>query len=158
MGNNREKDRQRNLEKYGVERLKEIPENRIYFTILSRCENKNVTAYKNYGGRGIKMCERWRNSFDAFYEDMGQRPGPEYSIDRIDNDGDYSPENCRWATRTEQSRNRRSNHLVEAFGKKQCIADWADELGVTFQLIKDRLRRGWCVTKALLIPKNGTRT
>lgn len=150
--NTREKDRERNRLKYGVDRLREMPENRIYFGIISRCENENHTAYKNYGGRGIKICDRWRTSFDNFLNDMGRIPGPEYSIDRIDNDGDYCPENCRWATVTDQARNRRSNHIIEAFGKSQCMMDWAEEMGLTFQTLKDRLRRGWCVTRSLLTP------
>jgi len=85
---------------------------RTYRGILVRCYQKNYLQYHNYGGRGIKMCGRWFYSFDAFVEDMGPRPGPEYSIDRVDNDGWYGPDNCRWATRKEQSNNRRDKPCI----------------------------------------------
>lgn len=82
-------------------------EYRSWYQMKSRCYDPNNTRYEGWGGRGIKVCDRWRNSFKAFYEDMGPKPTPTHSIDRVDNDGDYTPDNCRWATRAEQQRNKR---------------------------------------------------
>ena len=90
-----------------------LPEYKNWSAIYDRCYNKNLLHYSNWGGRGIRMCDRWKNSFKSFYEDMGPKPGPEYSIDRIDNDGDYCPENCRWATHEQQIQNSRVAKLTE---------------------------------------------
>jgi|SRR5580692_9707464 hypothetical protein len=120
--------------------------------MIQRCYNASGTGYHKYGGRGIKVCERWRNSFSAFYEDMGERPSRQHSLDRIDNNSDYEPGNCKWSTAKEQARNRRSSMILEAFGRKQTLAAWGEEFGVTGRLIGERLLRGWSAEKAISTP------
>lgn len=126
----------------------------IWKGICKRCRLKSDPAYYKYGGRGIDVCDRWFDSFQNFYADMGPRPKG-MSIDRIDNDKGYSLDNCRWATYTAQSRNKRSNHLIEYNGKKMCITEWSEKTGIR----KDTLRRRlvnykWPVEKALTTPVN----
>ena len=98
-------------EKHGLENT---PEYMIWAAIKTRCYNKKNKRYKYYGGRGIGVCDHWRDSFLAFYTDMGKRPFPKAQIDRIDNNGNYEPDNCRWATATENSRNRSNTKLTIA--------------------------------------------
>lgn len=86
-----------------------LVEYRAWINMKARCYNSNVPNYENYGGRGITVCDRWRSNFDNFYTDIGSRPSSRYSLDRIDNDGNYEPSNCRWATDKQQLKNRRSN-------------------------------------------------
>lgn len=117
----------------------------------ARCESPGSTSYKWYGGRGIRVCERWY-SFEAFLEDMGPRPSPLHSVDRIDNDGDYSPENCRWATPKDQARNRRSSRLLCALGETKSLASWAEESPVNYSTIIRRLSKGWTNEAAIFTP------
>lgn len=115
----------------------------IWVSMIRRCENQDDPGYHNYGGRGIRVCERWRGSFLAFLEDMGVRPSPGLSINRIDNDGDYEPGNCCWSTSKEQVRNTRRNVLVEHDGETLCIAEWAERYGISSSLLHGRLKAGW---------------
>lgn len=124
---------------------------RTWNGMLARCNNKADKAFSTYGGRGIKVCERWL-TFKNFLADMGPKPSPSHSIDRKDNDGNYSPENCRWATDKEQSRNRRSTVLVEYNGKTQCVRTWEEELGFQHGTIQSRLRSGWAIEDAMTRP------
>jgi hypothetical protein len=113
-----------------------------------RCSNPNTDRYEHYGGRGIAICERWQ-SFEDFYADMGPRPSPKHSIDRIDVDGDYEPGNCRWATPAEQARNKRSNLMLTHDGRTQTITEWARETRIPLMTISRRLKSGWPVDRAL---------
>ena len=117
-----------------------------------RCENSGHPYYHHYGGRGIRVCKRWRESFAYFYADMGPKPTPKHSLDRIDNDGPYSPENCRWATATMQHRNTRTNKLLTYRGETLCVAAWAERLGIKKGTLYSRLHQGWSVEKALTTP------
>lgn len=115
-----------------------------------RCLCKNSEHYKDYGGRGIKVCKRWKNSFENFYKDMGRKPTPKHSIDRIDNNGNYEPKNCRWATIKEQENNRRNNRLLIYNGKTQTMAQWAEELEINYWTLYSRIfRDNWSLKKAL---------
>jgi hypothetical protein len=114
---------------------KESREYRTWRHIRSRCRNKNNPAYKDYGGRGISVCDRW-NSFANFLADMGPKPSPKHQIERIDNDGDYEPSNCRWATPIEQSNNRRTNHFITIRGRTLSIADWAREIDFPYKELR----------------------
>jgi len=116
----------------------------------SRCNNPKNKGYCNYGGRGIIVCARWV-SFETFFTDMGERPSPKHSIDRIDNDGNYEPSNCRWATKTQQARNRRSNTLITWQGQRLSRAEWAEKTGIGESTIKMRLRSGWPIELALTV-------
>jgi hypothetical protein len=113
-----------------------------------RCTRETHKDYPHYGGRGISVCQRWQ-SFEAFYEDMGDRPSPHHSIDRIDNSKGYEPGNCRWATTNEQARNTSRTIHVEFGGKSQCITDWARELGLPQESLRRRIKKGWPLEKAL---------
>lgn len=111
--------------------MSETDEYSTWADIKTRCGNKNNSAYNRYGGRGIKVCDRWVNSFENFVLDMGLKPSKEHSIDRIDNDKGYSPDNCRWATRQEQARNKRTTMYAEIGGVKKRVVEWIEELGVS---------------------------
>lgn len=110
--------------------------------MIQRCENPKNPYWKNYGGRNIHVCDRWRNSFDAFLADMGDPPTPEHTIERIDNDAGYSPENCRWAFRSEQLRNQRRSINVTIDGRTMNAREWSAETGINYQKITRAFRTG----------------
>lgn len=122
---------------------------RIWQAMLNRCRNKNVKGYERYGGRGIKVCEDWKQ-FENFYKDMGGPPTNEHSIERIDNNGNYELSNCKWATREEQNKNRSSNHKING----ECITDISKRLGGGHALVGKRLRRGWTIEEAIKYKSN----
>lgn len=109
---------------------KATPEWEAWFSMRQRCERENHAQWKDYGGRGIKVCVRWE-TFENFLEDMGRRPGKGYSLDRRDNSKGYDKENCRWATYVEQNNNRRSNHRIQYGDRTQTVTEWCRELGVS---------------------------
>lgn len=135
-------------------RMTKSREYRCWRGIKQRCNNPNDRGYKNYGGRGIRVCGRWNESFERFFEDMGEAPEG-MSLDRIDNNGDYSPKNCRWATPETQHRNRRNNHVLTARGKSMIIWDWHKETGANRSTILSRLRRGWSHEEAIFGRQSG---
>jgi len=107
----------------------------------TRCSNPNYIYYKNYGGRGITVCERWENSFENFYADMGSRPGPEHEIDRIDNNEGYEPGNCRWALPVINSNNKRNNRRIAMAGETHTEAEWCRDLDVHPLVLRNRVDR-----------------
>lgn len=123
------------------------PTYRSWESMLNRCNNKNGMDFSDYGGRGIKVCERWKD-FSNFYSDMGERPEGT-SIDRINVNGDYEPSNCRWATMKEQANNKRTNHHLTFRGLTLTISQWSTKLGLKREIIKDRLMSGWSIEDAL---------
>jgi hypothetical protein len=128
------------------------PEYRVWTNMIQRCENPSQEAYKNYGARGIIVCKRWRESFEAFLADMGPRPSPEHSLERVRNDGDYVPANCKWATNAEQNSNRRNSVFLEYQGERLHLAEWARRKGMSEASLAGRLRRGWSVAEAIERP------
>lgn len=128
------------------------PEYRIWHGIVARCTRPSCNVYSRYGGSGIRICDRWRSDFAAFFADMGPRPSPRHSIDRIDGTGDYDPSNCRWATQTEQMRNTRTNHRITVAGQALLVSEWERRASMTSGTILSRLRRGWDTEKAVLTP------
>lgn len=109
-------------------------------------------SFYRYGGRGITVCQEWAGSFEDFYRHVGPRPSAEHSIDRIDNERGYEPGNVRWATKVEQSHNRRGLHTIEVDGKVQTITDWAREKGIHFSTISHRIARGMSERDAVMTP------
>lgn len=129
---------------------------RIWCAVKQRCLNPNNRAYHYYGGRGITMCERWKNSFQSFVDDMGM-PFDGGTLDRIDNEKGYFPENCRWASRSDQQKNRRNNKIITYNGVSMVAVDWAKKLGIPSQTIYGRISLGWDAEKVLsLDPQRNT--
>jgi hypothetical protein len=131
--------------------MRDKPEYVVWKRMKSRCEQTTNQDFRHYGGRGIRVCDEWQ-SFASFYRDMGPRPTPKHTIERIKNHLGYSKDNCRWATRKEQARNTRRNRLLTLHGVTKSIPDWAELVGVSYQTIGQRLRYGWSVERALTTP------
>ncbi len=133
-------------------RMRGAPEYGVWSGMKSRCSNPKDGNYTDYGGRGISVCDRW-SLFENFFDDMGPRPSPRHSIDRRDNDGNYEPGNCRWATRKQQSRNRRCTRFLSHHGETLPVTEWAERFGLTGSLICRRLKMGWTTEDSLHKPR-----
>lgn len=125
-----------------------LPEYKAWAGARDRCRNPNRKCWKDYGGRGITFAECW-DDFEVFLADVGKRPSPKHSLDRINNNGNYEPGNVRWATKAEQMANARSNHVISFNGESLCLSQWARKQGIHHKTLRTRLRRGWPVERAL---------
>ena len=126
---------------------------RIYHNMKTRCTNPNYDKYKWYGGKGITICEEWMNSYDRFEEwALSHGYKDDLTLDRIDPDGNYTPDNCRWIDRKEQANNRTSNHFITYNGKTQTIQQWSEELGILRSRIDRRLEAGWPIERIFTEP------
>lgn len=123
----------------------------VWNNMKNRCQNPDHPRYKDWGGRGITVCDKWQ-AYEGFFEDMGERPSQDLSIDRIDNDLGYYKENCQWGTEEIQSWNRRSNKLLEYNGIQETYHYWEEQSGIPARLIGLRIRRGWSPERALTTP------
>lgn len=115
------------------------PEYAVWLTMRARCINPNNANYRNYGGRGIEVCERWAKSYEDFIADMGRRPSPNHSIERINNNGHYEPLNCRWATNLEQAKNKRRTKLVNFNGKLIAYSELCKKLAINLNSFRNRI-------------------
>lgn len=125
------------------------PEYQCWLDMKRRCYNRRTVAYKDYGGRGISVCDRWFDSFQNFIDDVGRRPSSSYSLDRINNDGNYEPGNVRWATRHQQSVNQRKSAWLCYMGVDRPLVEWASILDVKYQTVWKRYQKGWTAADVL---------
>lgn len=128
--------------------MTKTPEYQSWHGMKQRCTNSRHTSFSDYGGRGISVCDRWM-TFENFLSDMGRKPSTSHSIDRIDNNGNYEPSNCVWASKESQARNNRRNRPLTIGERTQLISDWARETGLSVATICKRLARGWTTERAV---------
>lgn len=133
--------------------LSYVPEYRAWQQMRLRCTDPKHAAWPSYGGRGITVCERWLDDPAAFIADVGPKPSPKHEIDRIDNDRGYEPGNVRWATRSQNGRNRRSSRILEYRGERRALVEWCELLNLPTDTVSKRLAAGWSVEKALSSPR-----
>ena len=129
----------------------------VWRGMKQRCSNPRNKEYHNYGGRGIRVCQRWKQSFAHFLGDMGDPPTSKHQIDRINNNDGYHPNNCRWTTPKINGRNRRNNHLITHGGETKTLVEWEEETGLKRGIIGGRLKRGWSTEAALTTPEKRSR-
>lgn len=125
----------------------------VWKEMIRRCTDMGCKSFERYGALGVMVCDEWLLSFEKFFEDMGTRPSPEHSIDRIDGNAPYQRSNCRWATRSEQARNQRRARILEHKGESLNMVEWGNRTGLGSQTIYQRLKKGWSVDRALTAPK-----
>lgn len=153
----------KNRERLKTHGLGGTPVWRIWAGMKNRCLNPNVRSYTRYGGAGVKVCDRWlhgeegRTGFECFFADMGQRPSPGHSLDRIDPFGDYEPRNVRWATKSQQAQNIRKVQRIEWKGERRTPREWEGFTGIAHTEISKRLKRGWSIDRALTQPMRAAR-
>lgn len=132
--------------------MRRTPEYQAWQDMKNRCYRDKTKRFERWGGRGIRVCKKWRNSFEAFYKDVGPRPSPLHTLDRENNDGHYEPGNVRWATPEQQAGNKSNAKLLRYKGRVMCAKAWARELGLKYSLVIVRLRRGWSAYRTLSTP------
>lgn len=145
--------KEKTIKRSTIHGLHGTPEYRTWQNLLNRCRNQKINCFKNYGGRGIKVCNRWSNSFELFLEDMGKKPTDQHSIERINNNGNYEPDNCYWGTPMQQAHNKRNNHNITFKGETHCLSEWSRRLGGNVKLVYRRLKRGWPESRAVSVPR-----
>lgn len=143
---------ERNLKHGATQKKAPTPEYKTWQKMKERCLSPTSKDYARYGGRGITICQRWKEDFSVFLEDMGLRPTPQHSLERRDNNGPYAPENCRWATKREQARNTRNNVLLTWNGETHCISEWSEIVHISQLTLAERYRAGWSVERVLTTP------
>ncbi len=127
-------------------------ERNIWRDMIRRCTDPRDSSYQRYGGRGIGVCDRWLQSFEAFVGDVGPRPSKAHSIERVDNNGNYEPSNVKWGTCFEQNRNRRDNRIITINGTPRTFSDWCSAYGIRKATVESRLRHGWTEQQAFTVP------
>jgi len=145
--------KERRLETHTKHGMTRTPTWNSWCSMLTRCYTPSNISFPYYGGKGVKVCERWRNSFANFLADMGERPKGK-TIDRI-HGGNYEPGNCRWSTQKEQVRNSSSAHYIEFRGERLTVGDWSERLGFSRQTLWRRIRKGWTLERVFTQPKQG---
>lgn len=129
--------------------LRKHPLYHVWSTMRQRCNNPANHKFKDYGGRGIRVCQRWETSFKNFHDDMVEGYVKGLQIDRIDNNSGYGPDNCRWVTQTTNSRNRRNNHILTLDGESKCLGEWAEITGIQIGTLWYRVSSGWSPEKVV---------
>ncbi len=130
-------------------RMSGTSEHIAWLNMKARCSNPSRPDYERYGGRDIKVCDRWLKSFENFYKDMGPRPSKGMSLDRINNNGNYEPENCKWSDAVDQTNNMRNNLFLTFQGVTLSVSDWSWRTGLNYYTIRWRMSKGWSITRIL---------